>query len=947
MLGDQPRALQWARRALAADPLREESHERLIRLLIAARQFDAAWVQCERAEQLLAHGLGATLPVEIRALMASLPPPSDRPPHPPPGGKRPRHLAKSPPAHPASGAEPGPAADDAEEEILASDGTRVPRATGNLPLRLNRFFGREREIARLRTLLLDPGTRLVTLTGPGGVGKTRLAHHLAPRLRAGSARDGHPLSAPAHRGGEPAFPGGVWFVSLLDLRDPALIPDQALQALRLARTPHQDALEQVAAFLSRAPTLLMLDNFEHLVESGAETVQSLLERVEHLTVLITSRQRLSLEGEHEFLVAPLPVPGDRRQGGGGSVGPDAADGVCRLLAVPSVALFVDRAQVVRADFQITTRNAAAVAGLCRQLEGLPLAIELAAARAGVLTPEQMLARLAGNPAAGGRLELLVGRRRGSDPRHHSLRTALDWSYDLLTPEVQRFFARLSVFRGGWTLEAPEAVCCEGVQVFGCSGVQETAGATLEHLNTRIPEHRTLECLEQLRECSLVEAEREGEAIRYHLLETMRQYGWQRLRESGEAEGAQRRHAAYYTWLAETAEAAWVTPDQGPWRDRVEREDDNMRAALAWYAECREAEGGMRLASALYNFWLARGHLTEARRHLEAMLALPGAERSKARVKALYTAGIFANSSGDLEAGARFHGQSLALARAIGDREGIAWAHHGLARGHGNQESLAIFRQLDHRFGIAHQSVMLGYGAVRRGDWRAARPLVAEGVALFREMGHLSATADALRVMSMVADAAGDLATAWRLCHESLALMRQLRTPFGIANSLREVGHVALRRQEWDAAQIAFDECLSLYQEMSSTINIFATLRDLGLVACGRQDWAAARAMLEQCLARSQNVDFLGLTVGALATMAEVVAGEGEAERGARLLGAAEALGEPIDRGWWPYNQEAYERAVAALRDALGEAAFEAARAAGRTLTLDQAIDLAVAGRLAA
>jgi DNA-binding SARP family transcriptional activator len=385
--GDLPGALQWARRAVTADPLEEESHQRLIRLLLESGQIEAAREQFEQAEHQLLQELGEGLAPEVRALIREAAPAKDRPSTARAGAGGKRRRPASPGREPGTRAAGGPAPPVTSLGIDAgSEGGRPlePTATpsDNLPLRFTRFFGREQEIERLCELLRGdvgyrvsgspaarvpgsepslsdsryptPHTRLITLTGPGGSGKTRLSLQVAQELRG-------------------RFSGGAWFVSLRELTDPALIADQILLALRLPRVPQREALEQAAAFLSRAPSLLLLDNYEHLVEAGAQVVQQLLERVEHLTVLVTSRRRLGLEGEREFPVGPLPVP---ELGAGGH-----ASGYEALCAIPSVALFVDRAQAVRPDFQVTARNALAVAGLCRQLEGLPLAIELAAARA--------------------------------------------------------------------------------------------------------------------------------------------------------------------------------------------------------------------------------------------------------------------------------------------------------------------------------------------------------------------------------------------------------------------------------------------------------------------------------------------------------------------------------------------------------------------------------------
>jgi tetratricopeptide (TPR) repeat protein len=589
-----------------------------------------------------------------------------------------------------------------------------------------------------------------------------------------------------------------------------------------------------------------------------------------------------------------------------------------------VALFVDRAQAVRPDFQVTARNAAAVAALCQQLEGLPLAIELAAVRAGALTPQQILARL------GERFELLVSRQRVADRRHHSLRAALDWSYQLLTPELQRFFARLSVFRGGWTLEVAAAVC-------GGEGVGDADADSSPSTPQLTP---TLEGLEQLRECSLVRAVEEGEEIRYLLLETMREYGWKRLQESGEAEAVRQRHAGYFTHLAEQGERGWATPEQPWWWDRIEREHDNMRAALAWCAERQEAETGLRLAGALHQFWWHRGYHTEGRAHLETMLALPGAERSKTRVKVLRWAGHAAERYGDQAAGFRLFEQSLALAREIGDREGIAYVL-ATTRFPSYEESLAIFRELNHPHGIGSTLLHMGHAALRRSDWEAARTPLVEALVLFREMGHPSCTAWALFELGQLAEGEGDLETSWQLCQECLSLYRELRLVDGIAKALRQLGRLALRRQEWEIAQAIFDECLALNREMGSRIRMSGSQRDLGLVACARQDWAEARARLEESLALTRQVGDDQETVACLETLAEITGGEGQAERGARLLGAADAFTEATGRTRWPAEREVYERSIALLRALLGEGAFAAARAEGQRLSMEQAIGLAV------
>jgi predicted ATPase/DNA-binding SARP family transcriptional activator len=492
--GDYSRALRWARRLVVADPLREEGHFRLIRLLVAVGQPAAALRQYEELERLLELALMAEPSAEIRAFVEGI-------------GRRATLVAGGAGISPVRPARLGSAA----ERPLAS----------NLPAPIAGFFGRHHEMAALLRLLLGEkngprAARLVTLTGAGGIGKTRLALVVAHRMCEGWRR-------------------AVCWVPLIDLAPSAAtdedsaatcrrIAEKILAGLGVPRAPTTDPLEQAVAVLSRQPTVLLLDNLEHLLPAAASLVRTLLERVEHLTVMATSRRQLGLVGERLFPVPPLPVPVVSSRAAiarGSGAGEQArASDIRQLQANPSLRLFVDRAQAVKPDFQLTERNATVLAELSRQLEGLPLAIELAAARAASLTPEQIVERLAA------RFELLARPEWQGDPKQRSLRAALDWSHQLLTPELQRFFARLSVFRGGWTLAAAQAVC---------------------------QEPRALECLDSLRENSLILAEEDGPVMRYRLLETLREYGAEKLHEAGESETTRGGHLEHFTQVAEAVE----------------------------------------------------------------------------------------------------------------------------------------------------------------------------------------------------------------------------------------------------------------------------------------------------------------------------------------------------------------------------------------------------------
>jgi predicted ATPase len=425
--------------------------------------------------------------------------------------------------------------------------------SNRLPAQFTRFFGRNSEIEQLRRLLTQESVRLLTLTGPGGSGKTRLAIE-ATRSLLSQWRE------------------AVWFVPLADISDSSFIFTAIRDTLKLPIAPNISPQEQIIEALSNQPALLLLDNFEQLVEEGAAQVQELLERLPSLTVLITSRQVLNLPGEREFPVLPLPVPDEEL--------PPA-----KIKEYSSTALFIDRAQAARVDFRVDERNAAAVAAVCRRLDGIPLAIELAAARSLVLSPAQMLEKLKD------RLDLLSTRQRGIPERHRTLRAAIEWSYGLLSPELQCFFTSLSVFRGGWTIEAAEAVCEE-------------------------PE--ALDFLTRLRECSLIVTEEKPSEIRFRMLETLREYALSQL-GNDERTAMERRYAIHFMAMAEDSEPHLRGPEQAMWLERLDSEQDNFRAVLAWAVE-HDATGALRLAAALAPFWETRGHYSEGRNWLERALA---------------------------------------------------------------------------------------------------------------------------------------------------------------------------------------------------------------------------------------------------------------------------------------------------------------------------------------
>ena len=620
-------------------------------------------------------------------------------------------------------------------------------ALPGFPLQFTRFFGREAEIAALLGRLAG-GERLVTLTGPGGSGKSRLATEAARRFG-------------------PGCPGPLCFVPLADLGDAGLIPEAVARALNLPPPPATGtALEQVVSHLAALPpALLVLDNFEHLVERGAPLLFSLLSRLPALTCLVTSRRRLALPGERELPVPPLPLPD--------------ADGTPEAVArTDSARLFADRAQAARPDFQITPGNAAAVAALCRTLEGIPLALELAAARTPALTPAQMNARLAQ------RFEVLTSRRGEKNGRHRSLWAALSWSYDLLGPELQRFFVRLSVFRGGGTPEAAQAVCAEP---------------------------QALEYLTQLRERSLIALEdsaRDTAAeMRFRLLESLREFGDEQMEVETQAALA-RRHADWYTALAQDAYRHSLGPDQARWFHRLEADHDNLRRALRFRLASdssveEDTEGALTLCASLWRFWAVRGHYAEGRDWMEQALARPGGS-ARARAEAANGAGNLASEQADYPAAAAWYEENLALMRTADDRAMIATALCNLGRIAMHREDYAraemlqtealALRRLDGgKNGIAYTLECLAIVAQHQRRHARARVLHEESLALCEETGNEGGRLWALSNLAALCMEEDGEADAARLYGEALALSLALQDQRALYNLIACFAALAARQ----------------------------------------------------------------------------------------------------------------------------------------------------------
>lgn len=801
---DLDRAIDYARRAVSADPLREDNHRNLMRLYMAIGRPNAARQQYAELERLLSQELGIKPSASTQELVQQLGQGANRAVvslgESDSAAVGPETPARSDPPAPASEPEPSPA-------------PAPPSSTGPLPPAQTVLFGREEEILLLHKLLLVPETRLVTLLGAGGAGKTRLAVELAHAMR------------------EP-YQERVWFVPLADVADPRRVPDAIADAVGAPRDSKQNALERICTALTSAPALVVLDNVEHLLaenQADASAVAdddwpgtalfllSLLGRLPQLTCLATSRQRLNLAVERDFPVFPLPTPSL----------PGSPE---RLLEFPSVRMFVERARRVRHDFQLTPANAAAVGMICHRLDGMPLAIELAAAWAQMLTPAQMLDQLSRQ------YDLLVSRRNDSSPRHRTLFATLDYSYRMLTPEQQHCFSSLGVFRGGWTLDAAASVQTE-----------ELPGQTPEKADVQPPApFRMLELLTQLADRSLLIAQEVGNVMRFRILETVREYALSHLSRSEQA-SLHHRHAEWFARLAESAYEELIGADQASWLLRLDAENDNIRAALAW---CLSPEGdpviGLRMARSLWRYWSIRGHTHEGRDWIERAMQLSKNASPDLRAHALQSVGILSWMQSDYKAARTYYDESLSLRRALGDTRGIAstLTHIGnVVWEQGNypetraiwEEALALFRQINDQSGIAMALQNLGNLSSDEGNRDLAEQCYEESLSLFRLLGDSQGAANLLANLGLLARDQGNLPRARAMMEQSLYLNRELGTKQSIAINLVNLANLMTQRRDVDEAKRHAQESLSLFRDMGEQHGIAFALEALAKTEQTRGD----------------------------------------------------------------------------------------------------------------
>ena len=813
-------AIEALHSTVMEEPTREEAHTGLMRIHALSGRRREALAQYEQLQELLSKQLGAEPSTATRRLQDEI-------------------LAGRFPLSQPVGPLPKEPPDPSKH---------------NLPAPRDSFVGREHELVKLKRELAM--TRLLTLTGTGGSGKTRLALELARELIG-------------------LYPDGVWLTELAPLTEGELVPHAVTRELGVREHPGRPLTDTLVAALRHRDMLLVLDNCEHLADPVARLLDTLLDACSRVRVLATSRETLGVEGEAVWQVSSLSVPDTDRL--------PAAEEMTRYDAVR---LFLDRARLRLPGFDLTRDNTDAVAEVCQKLEGIPLALELAAAKVKVLSVGQIARRLDDS------LDLLTGGSRVALPRHRTLRGTLDWSHALLPEEERMLFRRLSVFVAGFALRTAERIC---------AGDGLVEGDVLGLLSRLVDKSLLL----------VIEGEDEA---RYRLLEMVRQYAEEKLCSSGEEVALRSRHARFYLELAEHADSELTGAGQEVWIDRLEAELANLRAALRWCLESGEpgAETGLRLASALCRFCYLRGYYDEGRGWLEEALALGRSAGPSHRARAQTRAGVLALLQCDYERAEERLEESLALYRALGD-------------GHGVASALQV----------------LGSVARERGLYTKAEAYHGESRTLWRALGDDGEVAHSLNSLGFAAWLQEEYDRAADLCTESLKMSRRLRDAQGIVWALISLGSAALYGGDLGRAEAQLEESLATSRRVGYREGVAWSLNQLGVAAYRRGDYERAEALLRESLGIHRDLGDRWRMSSVLDGLAEAARARGHLERAARLFGAAKALRETIATPIPPCERDDHDRNISAALAGLGEEAFARARARGLAMTLEEALQYAL------
>ena len=812
--GEYGQAAERLQRALSEEPANEEAHAGLMRLYALSGRQGEALTQYERLRDALSGRLGSAPSATTRALRDKIAAGQFQPA---------QHLAtaRGEPSH---------------------------AGKHNLPESRTNFVGREREMVEVKGMLAMTG--LLTLTGTGGCGKTRLALEVARDLVG-------------------TYQNGVWLVELAPVSEGALVPQVMAGTLRVQELPGRPLIESLLDALGDKEMLLVLDNCEHLIAAAARLTVALLDSCSRLRVLATSREPLGVTGELSWLVPSLSAPHMQQS-------PTMEE----LGGYESARLFADRASTRHPGFELTPRNTTAVSQVCARLEGIPLAIELAAARIGTLSAEQISERL------GHSLKLLTGDDRTADHRHQTLRAALEWSFELLGEPEQLLFRRLSAFAGGFTLDSAESV----------AGGEDIA------------EEDVLELLSVLVDKSLVLAEERWETgARYRLLEPIRQYAREKLGVSGEAEAVGRRHAEVFLALAEKAEPELSGSQQAEWLDRLETEHDNLKAALSW-ALGRKIELGPKMASALRLFWYTRGYLSEGRTYLEAVAKSDGLPAA-VRARVLDGLGWIAEPQGEYE------------------RARVAY-----------EESLELYRSSNDKRGVANVLGDLGSLALDRGDSEEATSLLEESLTLHRELGSREDVIGILDSLGVLASAKGDREQSLSFFRQAIALSRGIGNVRRNATSLGNLGIMVLMNGDPEQAMVLLEESLTLFQELGDSSNIAIGLMYSALASLTQGDHERVKSLSQESLKMLQKAEDKHHIPDCLEIMAGGAAAQGLAQRAVRLWGAAGAMREDISAPLHPEDRKLLDPYLAMARSSLGEAAWQTTLAEGQAMMPERAIE---------